>query len=129
MASTSKRRSSFVESNVPARLDRLLWGNWHTLVDLALGITWLLDGLEVTLANNATVWLVAALGSEASVFLLQSGYFDPDLAWRLAFLIGALLGLVTLLFRNRIPESPRWLLTRGRVEEADTIVRRIERSL
>ena len=40
-----------VETNIPARLDRLPWGRFHTLVVAALGVTWILDGLEVTLAG------------------------------------------------------------------------------
>jgi len=40
-----------IESDIPARLDRLPWGRFHTLVVAALGITWILDGLEVTLAG------------------------------------------------------------------------------
>ncbi|MCD6075344.1 MAG: transporter, partial [Rhodospirillales bacterium] len=40
-----------IECDVPARLDRLPWGRFHTLVVAALGITWILDGLEVTLAG------------------------------------------------------------------------------
>src|SRR5262252_2738210 len=43
--------SALIETNIPARLDRLVWGQFHTLVVLALGITWILDGLEVTLAG------------------------------------------------------------------------------
>jgi len=41
-----------VESYVPARMDRLPWARWHWLVVLALGITWVLDGLEVTIVGN-----------------------------------------------------------------------------
>src|SRR5436853_4489025 len=40
-----------IETDIPARLDRLPWGRFHTLVVVALGITWILDGLEVTLAG------------------------------------------------------------------------------
>ena len=47
--------SQVLESDVPARLDRLAWGRWHSLVVVALGVTWALDGLEVT--------IVGALGS------------------------------------------------------------------
>jgi hypothetical protein len=43
--------SVLVEISIPARLDRLRWGRFHTLVVVALGITWILDGLEVTLAG------------------------------------------------------------------------------
>ena len=42
---------ALVETAIPARLDRLRWGRFHTLVVVALGITWVLDGLEVTLAG------------------------------------------------------------------------------
>lgn len=43
---------TIVESNLPMRLDRLPWHRWHWLIVVALGITWLLDGLEVTLAGS-----------------------------------------------------------------------------
>ncbi|TAM07013.1 MAG: MFS transporter [Paraburkholderia sp.] len=43
--------SNIVETDLPARLDRLPWGRFHVLIVAALGITWLLDGLEVTLAG------------------------------------------------------------------------------
>src|ERR1700738_5532768 len=43
--------AGIVETAIPARLDRLPWGRFHTLVVVALGITWILDGLEVTLAG------------------------------------------------------------------------------
>jgi hypothetical protein len=41
-----------IETNIPQRLDRLPWSRWHTKMVVALGITWLLDGLEVTLAGS-----------------------------------------------------------------------------
>src|ERR1700733_12887855 len=41
-----------VTTDVPARLDRLPWGRFHWLVVVALGVTWILDGLEVTLAGS-----------------------------------------------------------------------------
>src|SRR5215204_115001 len=41
-----------VESRIPARMDRLPWARWHWLVVFALGITWILDGLEVTIVGN-----------------------------------------------------------------------------
>jgi hypothetical protein len=46
-----RRPPAIVETLVPARLDRLPWGRFHTLVIAALGVTWILDGLEVTLAG------------------------------------------------------------------------------
>ena len=41
-----------VSTQIPARLERLPWGRFHVLVVAALGITWILDGLEVTLAGS-----------------------------------------------------------------------------
>ena len=41
-----------VETNIPNRLDRLPWSRWHWIVIVALGITWILDGLEVTLVGS-----------------------------------------------------------------------------
>lgn len=48
------------ETDLPARLDRLPWGRFHTLLVIALGITWLLDGLEVTLAGSVAGALKAS---------------------------------------------------------------------
>ena len=45
-------RHDIVETDIPSRLDRLVWNRFHTLVIVALGITWVLDGLEVTLAGS-----------------------------------------------------------------------------
>ena len=223
-------------TDIPARLDRLPWGRFHTLVVVALGITWILDGLEVTLAGaiapaaqgkpaccisptprsawsssaylagavvgalffgwltdrlgrkrlffitlalylvataatalswnlwsfalfrfltgagiggeytainsaiqeliparyrgwtdlviNGSFWIGAAVGAVASIVLLDPALLPPDLGWRVAFLIGAALGLVIFLMRMWIPESPRWLMTHGRVDEAEAIARR-----
>ena len=51
---------SIVETDIPARLDRLPWSRFHTLVVAALGITWILDGLEVTLAGTVAGALKAS---------------------------------------------------------------------
>ncbi|MFO7277917.1 MAG: MFS transporter [Pseudomonadota bacterium] len=227
-----------IETDIPSRLDRLAWGPFHWLVVAALGITWTLDGLEVTLAGavagaleasptlqmtstevgasasaylagavlgalvfgwltdvlgrkrlffmtlglylaatgatafaqdfwsfalfrfltgagiggeyaainsaiqeliparyrgrtdlaiNGSFWLGAILGAFGSSVLLDPERFPADLGWRLAFGIGAVLGLVVLVFRRRLPESPRWLILHGRTREADAIVSAIER--
>jgi MFS family permease len=229
--------AAIVATDIPARLDRLPWGRFHTLVVVALGITWILDGLEVTLAGavspalkespqlafsnadvglassaylagavlgalffgwltdrlgrkrlffitlavylvataatalswnlwsfalfrfltgagiggeytainstiqelvparyrgwtdlviNGSFWIGAALGAAGSIVLLDPTVVAPDLGWRLAFLIGAALGLVILLMRMWLPESPRWLMIHGRAEEANAVLDRIE---
>jgi len=233
----TKRIPVLVETTIPARLDRLGWGRFHTLVVVALGITWILDGLEVTLAGavagalkesptlnltnaevglasssylagavlgallfgwltdrlgrkrlffvtltvyllataatafswdflsfalfrfltgagiggeytaiassiqefvparyrgwtdliiNGSFWIGAALGAGASIVLLDPAFLPPDLGWRAAFFIGSALGLIILVMRSWIPESPRWLMTHGRPEEAHDILDMIE---
>src|SRR5947209_18055291 len=46
-----------VETDVPARIDRLPWSKWHWFVILALGAVWILDGLEVTIVGTVAAQL------------------------------------------------------------------------
>jgi MFS family permease len=239
MDAKQSRTYGVVETDIPARLDRLAWGRFHTLIVVALGITWVLDGLEVTLAGsvagalrespvlqfsnadiglassayllgavlgaalfgwltdragrktlffvtlavylvataatafawdvwsfalfrfftgagiggeyaainstiqefiparyrgrtdliiNGSFWVGAAIGAAGSIVLLDPDVFAPDIGWRLAFLIGAVLGLFIFFMRLWIPESPRWLVTHGHAQKAQAIVQEIERS-
>jgi MFS family permease len=73
-----------VVTDVPARLDRLPWGRFHWLVVVALGITWILDGLEVTLAGS-----VAGALRESPALRFTSS--DVGLA-NSAYLAGAVTG-------------------------------------
>jgi len=82
--SNATTRGEIVSTNVPARLDRLPWGRFHWLVVAALGITWILDGLEVTLAGS-----VAGALRESPV--LQFSASDVGLA-NSAYLAGAVVG-------------------------------------
>ena len=66
-----------VATDIPERLDRLRWGRFHTLVVVALGITWILDGLEVTLAGAVAPALKESPQlqfSNAEVGLVSSAY-------------------------------------------------------
>ncbi|KAA5611014.1 MFS transporter [Rhodovastum atsumiense] len=71
--------SQIFETDIPARLDRLPWGRFHWLVVIALGITWILDGLEVTLVGSLSGAIVesqtisltgAQIGAAASAYLV-----------------------------------------------------------
>src|SRR5213083_3532141 len=75
-----------VVTDVPPRLDRLPWGRFHTLVVVALGITWVLDGLEVTLAG-------AVSGALKESPTLHFSNADVGLASS-AYLAGAVLGAI-----------------------------------
>jgi MFS family permease len=225
------------ETDIPARLDRLAWSRFHWLVVVALGITWALDGLEVTivgalggvleepgtlglsatqvglagtiyiagaligsllfghltdrhgrrrlflitlslyvlatsatalsvdfatfaacrfltgmgiggeyaainsaidelipartrgfadLAINGSYWIGTALGAVLSAVLLDPRVLGHELGWRAAFGLGALLAVGVMIVRRYVPESPRWLMVRGRHAEAQAIVAAIE---
>ncbi len=81
------------------------------------------------LAINGTFWLGSAAGSLASLVLLDRRFLPVDLGWRLAFGLGAALGVVIIALRKHIPESPRWLLTHGHPEEAERIVTQLEQQI
>jgi MFS family permease len=226
-----------LETNIPNRLDRLPWSRWHLLVILALGVTWILDGLEITIQGtiaealtsqktlgltpaqvgesagsyiagaclgalffsyltdrfgrkklflitlsvymiftiltafswnfvsyavcrfltgtgiggeyaaiysaideliparrrgevalfvSATYWVGAIVASLLTMVLLNPRLIDPFYGWRIAFFLGATLSLGILLIRRFLPESPRWLMTQGRLDEAEKVMAKIE---
>src|SRR5438105_11394063 len=84
---------------------------------------------RVDLMINGSYWVGAALGSAATIVLLDPNRFPIWLGWRCAFGIGATLGLIVVFFRRWIPESPRWLMIHGRNEEAEAIVDDVEQQM
>jgi MFS family permease len=75
-----------IETEIPARLERLPWGGFHWLVVAALGVTWILDGLEVTLAGS----LSGALKASPTIAFSDQ---DVGLAGS-AYLLGAVIGAI-----------------------------------
>jgi MFS family permease len=236
--SNGDAQAGTIETQVPARLDRLPWSRFHWMVIIGLGTVWILDGLEVTIVGsigdrltekgsgivmdasqigtaaafyvggaclgalffgqltdrlgrkklflvtlgvyiiatiatafawtawyfylfrfltgagiggeyaainsaideliparvrgrvdliiNGSYWVGAAAGAFAAVALLNTSLFAMDVGWRLAFGMGAILGVTILIVRRHVPESPRWLFIHGREEEAEKIVSEIE---
>jgi MFS family permease len=230
-----------IETEIPARMDRLPWSRWHWLVVIGLGTVWILDGLAVTIVGaiggrlteegsgleldaaqvgsagsayilgaclgalyfgrladkigrkklfmitlavflggsvltafsmnfvwflvcrfitgagvggeysaihsavdeliparvrgvvdliiGGSYWIGTALGSLASLLLLDTSIFALDIGWRIAFGLAAVMGFAILLVRRNVPESPRWLFLHGYNDEAERVTRDIERQV
>src|SRR5215471_10791925 len=78
------------------------------------------------IAVNGTYWAGAMIGAAASILLLNPALLPINLGWRIGFLIGPALGVLIIYIRRVLPESPRWLMTHGREEEAERVVADIE---
>ncbi|GMA85171.1 hypothetical protein GCM10025868_04210 [Angustibacter aerolatus] len=81
---------------------------------------------RVDIAINGTYWGGALIGAAASIFLLNPDLLPEDVGWRIGFFIGPVIGLAIIGLRRHIPESPRWLMTHGRLQEAEDTVDEIE---
>src|ERR1700733_11555570 len=81
---------------------------------------------RVNLGINGSFWIGAALGAALSLILLDPRVLGPALGWRVCFLLGAIFAAVIVLVRRHVPESPRWLLSHHRAEEAECVVTQIE---
>jgi MFS family permease len=84
---------------------------------------------RIDLAINGSYWIGVALGAGMTLVILDPAIVSIALGWRLAFGLGALLGLAILIVRRDVPESPRWLLMHGHVTAASATVERIERDV
>ena len=94
MNPTAESPTGITRTNIPARLDRLPWSRWHFLVVLALGVTWLLDGLEGNLAGS----LAGILKSPEGLSLTDA---DLGLAGSI-YLMGSVAGALVVL-RHHVP--------------------------
>jgi MFS family permease len=101
-------------SAVNSAIDELIPGRFRGRVDLAI---------------NGTYWFGAGIGAFATLFLLDTDRFGENVGWRIAFLIGPILGLAIIYLRRHIPESPRWMITHGHHEEAERVVSNIEKEV
>jgi len=84
---------------------------------------------QIDLAINGSWWCGTAVGALLTVPLLNPHVISEAIGWRLCFLLGAVLGVGILLVRQALPESPRWLMTHGKTQEAEEIVRGVERTV
>ena len=86
MPTATRQQDRTIETDVPARMDRLPWSRWHTRIIIALGTSWILDGLEVTLTGS----LSGILESKQGLSLT-----DPQVtAAATIYLAGAVLGAI-----------------------------------
>src|SRR5205809_5214093 len=84
VCNSSESKTKAVRTTIPARMDRLTWSRWHWLVVISLGITWILDGLEVTIVGS-----ISAVLKEPQTLHLS----DVQVASAgTAYLFGAVLG-------------------------------------
>ncbi|MDR7251166.1 MFS family permease [Nocardioides sp. BE266] len=99
---------------INSAIDELIPANYRGRVDVAV---------------NGSFWVGAALGSLLTIPLLDPDVVDPSWGWRSAFALGAILAIGILVVRRHVPESPRWLFIHEREDEAERIVRDIEKTV
>jgi MFS family permease len=79
---------------------------------------------RVDIMVMGTYWAGALIGTLGTYIFLNQ--LDPSIAWRVAFLLGPVLGLVIILVRRNLPESPRWQVMHGHEAEAEKTIAYIE---
>ncbi|MFI2228871.1 MFS transporter [Nocardia testacea] len=81
---------------------------------------------RVDIVINGTYWLGASGGALLSVAALNPQLFAPNIGWRLMFGMGVIFGLLVLVVRRQVPESPRWMFIHGRDRQAEELVDAVE---
>src|SRR5438105_602341 len=81
---TTQRNTDSIRSLIPARIDRLVWSRFHTRMIVALGVAWILDGLEVTIASA-----IGPLLGNNNTLHMSSGAIGDIATW---YLVGEVLG-------------------------------------
>jgi MFS family permease len=81
---------------------------------------------RVDLGINGSYWIGAAGGALLSLLVLNENILPGNVGWRASFGLGVVLGLVILLVRRNVPESPRWLFIHGKEKQADRLVDSVE---
>jgi MFS family permease len=79
---------------------------------------------RVDLAVNGTYWAGAFLGTIVTLVFINN--VEAKLGWRLAYVVGPVLGLVIVYVRRHLPESPRWQIMHGHEQEAEASIAEIE---
>src|SRR5215218_7562773 len=79
---------------------------------------------RVDLMVNGTYWAGAIIGTLGTFIFLNQ--LEPSIGWRVAFLLGPVLGLVIIFVRRHLPESPRWQVMHGHEAEAEKTIAYIE---
>ncbi len=75
---------------------------------------------------SVTMFMIGITGQAITPFVAYALVPNFHIGWRILFAIGALIGLAGVLFAMRLPESPRWLIHQGRLQEAEALVGSME---